>query len=370
MDFIVNVLWYTVPFIVVLSILIFVHEYGHYIVARWCGVKIEEFSLGFGKTLFSRTDKHKTIWKVCAVPFGGYVKMYGDEDASSKSDIKKLKKMTKKQKAVAFPFKKLHQRFAIVLAGPAFNYIFAVLCFVFLFMTFGEQYTKPIVSEVVSESSAEMAGLKSGDTVLVYDGEKIEKFEDIKRISSLNYGKAMPIKVSRDGEVLDLELTPKTLDITNRFGDVQKEGVIGIVSVEIEFVKHGNPLVAVNQSFKACNDIITGTLQAIGQIIMGNRSGKEMGGPLKIAKLSKDFASQGFAALIFFIGVLSVNLALINLFPIPVLDGGHLLFYAIEAVIRRPVPEKIQEVCFKIGLGLILTLAVVITFNDIVTMFF
>jgi regulator of sigma E protease len=370
MDFIVNALWYIVPFVLVLSILIFVHEFGHYIVARWCGVKIEEFSLGFGKKLFSRTDKSGTVWKVCAVPFGGYVKMFGDEDASSKADTKKLKKMTKKEQAVAFPFKKLHQRFAIVFAGPFFNYIFAVLCFILLFMTYGEQYTKPIISEVLSESAAEMAGIEVGDEVLVYNGEEIEKFEDIKRISSLNYAKTMPITINRGGKTIELEVTPKEMEISNRFGDVEKTGLMGVMSIDIAFIKHGNPVIAVKQSFKACNDLMAGTLQALGQIIMGTRSGTELGGPLKIAKLSKDFAEKGVPALIYFIAVLSVNLGLINLFPIPVLDGGHLLFYIIEGVVRRPVPEKVQEWCFKGGLAFILTLAVIITFNDVMSMFF
>ncbi len=365
MEFLIETFWYVVPFILVLSILIFVHEFGHYIVAKLNKVKIEEFSLGFGKKLFSRTDKAGTVWKVCAIPFGGYVKMFGDDSAASTPDNEKLKKMTKAEKAVAFQHKKLYQRFSIVLAGPAFNYLFAVLCFILLFMTFGEQFTKPVISEVRVESAAERAGLKVGDNVLYFNSEKIEKFEDIKRISSLNFGKEMPIIVERNGEEVFLKIIPETMELTNRFGETHKEGIIGVLSTEMEFIKHHNPLNAISQSFKYCNQVMAGTLQALGQMINGTRSGKELGGPLKIAKLSKDFAEQGIASLVYFIGILSVNLALINLFPIPVLDGGHLLFYIIEAVVRRPVPEKIQTICFKVGLALILTLAVVITFNDI-----
>lgn len=365
MDFLISSFWYLIPFLVVLSILIFVHEWGHYLVAKWCGVKIEEFSLGFGKKLCSKTDKSGTVWKICAIPFGGYVKMFGDSDGASTPDNKKLKKMTKAEKKVAFQYKKIYQRFAIVFAGPLFNYLFAVLCFVFLFMTFGEQFTKPIISEIKMDSPAYVAGIETGDNVVSFDNQIVEKFEDIKRIASLNFGKTMPITVDRNGELLDLEITPKTVESVSRFGEVHKEGIIGVLSVEVEFIKHKNPITAVSKSFKSCNQIMAGTLKALGQIITGTRSGAELGGPIKIAKLSKDFAEQGFAALIYFIAILSVNLALINLFPIPVLDGGHLLFFIIEGIIRKPVNEKIQEVCFKVGLALILTLAIVITFNDI-----
>jgi regulator of sigma E protease len=365
MDFLVSLFWYTVPFIVVLSILIFVHEFGHYIVAKWCGVKIEEFSMGFGKKLCSRTDKSGTVWKICAVPFGGYVKMFGDADGASTPDNKKLKKMSKKEKALSFQHKKVYQRFAIVLAGPAFNYFFAVLCFILLFMVWGEQFSKPTISEVRKDSAAYSAGIEVGDNVVSFGGQEVEKFEDIKRIASLNFGKTMSITVERNSEAIELEITPETIESVSRFGEVHKEGVIGVLSTEIEFVKYGNPLRAISQSFKYSNQMITGTLQALGQMIMGTRSGAELGGPLKIAKLSKDFASQGVASLIYFIGVLSVNLALINMFPIPVLDGGHLLFFAIEGVVRRPVPEKVQDILYKIGLYFLLTFAVVITFNDL-----
>jgi len=365
MEFLSNVFWYTVPFIVILSILIFVHEYGHYIIARWCGVKIEEFSLGFGKKLASKIDKHGTVWKICAVPFGGYVKMFGDSDGASTPDNAKLKKMTKAQKAVAFQYKKLYQRFAIVFAGPAFNYIFAVFCFAVLFMAYGEQSTKPIVSDMKADSPAVEAGLQVGDDIISFNGQNIEKFEDVQRIASLNFEKEMPIVVKRNNEKISLKITPDLKESKNRFGEVSKRGMIGIYSNEVEFIRHSNPLVATEHAFKYSNQIITGTLQALGQMIMGTRSGDELGGPLKIAKLSKDFATQGFAAFLFFIGLLSVNLCLINLFPIPVLDGGHLLFYIIEALIRRPVPEKAQEICFKAGFYIIIAFAIFVTFNDV-----
>lgn len=365
MQFLLSLFDYIIPFIVVLSVLIFVHEFGHYIVAKWCGVKIEEFSLGFGKKLISKFDKSGTEWKICAVPFGGYVKMFGDSDGSSKPDEEKIKKMTEEEKKVAFPYKKLYQKSAIVFAGPFFNYVFAILCFIFLFMTYGEQFTKPIVSEVKENSAASISGLEINDEILEFNGVKVEKFEDVQAISSLNFDKEMPISVRRGEEIVNLQITPKAETIKNIFGTEEKRGLIGIISYDVSFVRHSNVFVAVGRSFKNANKIMLGTLEAVGQMITGQRSSAELGGPLKIAKLSKDFAKQGIASLIYFISILSLNLGLINLFPIPVLDGGHLFFFGVEAIIRKPVNPKVQDILFKIGMGLILTLAVFITFNDL-----
>jgi regulator of sigma E protease len=365
MQFLLSSLEYIIPFILVLSVLIFVHEVGHYIVAKWCGVKIEEFSLGFGKKLISRFDKSGTEWKICAVPFGGYVKMFGDSDGSSKPDDEKIKNMTEEEKEVSFPYKKLYQKSAIVFAGPFFNYIFAIMCFLFLFMTYGEQFTKPIVSEIKADSAASISGLQINDEIVEFNGDKIEKFEDVQAIASLNFEKEMPISVKRGEDIINLYITPKAETIKNIFGTEEKRGLIGIISYDVSFIRHSNIFIAISRAFENANKIMLGTLKAVGQMITGQRSSAELGGPLKIAKLSKDFASRGAASLIYFISVLSLNLGLINLFPVPVLDGGHLLFFGIEALIRKPVNAKIQDVLFKIGMGLILILAIFITFNDL-----
>ena len=365
MNFLISVGWYIIPFVLVLSVLIFVHEFGHYIVAKWCKVKVEEFSLGFGKKLFSRIDKSGTEWKVCAIPFGGYVKMFGDADAASTPDFEKIEIMSDEAKAMSFQHKKVHQKMAIIFAGPFFNYLFAILLFVLLFMTFGQKFTSPFISKVQVDSPAEKAGIQVGDEIVFLDGKMIEKFEDIKVIVGINFNKTMDVIVNRNGQSLELEVTPQAKDVESVGGQKQKTGYIGIFSEEIAVKRYKNPIKAFSQAVKISNDMIWATLKALGQIIVGTRSGDELGGPIKIAQLSKDFASAGVSSLIFFIAVLSVNLALINLFPIPVLDGGHLLFYFIELLIRKPVNQKVQTICYKVGMFFIIGLAIIITINDV-----
>mgnify|MGYP006421213199 CR=1 FL=1 len=351
-----------IAFLVVLSILVFVHEFGHYYVARLNGVRIEVFSIGFGPEVFGVTDRAGTRWKFSAVPLGGYVKMFGDANAASQpgdaGDI------PADQRDQAFPCKRLGQRAAIVAAGPAANFLFAIVALAGLFAIVGQPYTPPVVGEVVEESAAAEAGLKPGDRIVSLSGKSINRFEEIKRIVALNPDEQLSLVVKRDGGRVPLTAVPKRTEVTDRVGNTHSIGRLGIRVTGVAF-RRPDPLTAVWSAGKETLALTTGTLQAVGQIISGSRSTDELGGPIRIAQLSGEVADTGISNLISFMAVLSINLGLINLFPIPMLDGGHLLFYGIEAVRGRPLGERTQEYGFRIGLALVLTLMLFVTWNDL-----
>lgn len=358
-------LGYIIPFILVLSLVVFVHEFGHYWVARRCGVRIETFSIGFGKEIFGWNDKHGTRWKVSWLPLGGYVKMFGDADATSSRPDETVQTLTEAEKAETFYHKTLGQRFAIVLAGPAFNYLFAIVALIILFMVSGQPYTAPVVDTVVENSPAAKVGLTLGDRVLEIDGQPTDRFEDIKRIISLNQGTPVVVKYERAGQVADVTVTPEVVQMTDRLGGEHKLGRLGITSHALDHRQLGF-LTAVQQSGLEAWHLTTGTLQAVGQMILGVRGTEELGGPLRIAEMSGKVAKEGAAALFWFAAVISLNLGLINLFPIPLLDGGNLMFYAIEFVRRKALSEAAQEIGARIGLFLVLSLMVFATWNDLV----
>ena len=353
-------------FLVVLTILVFVHELGHYLIARRNGVRVEIFSIGFGPEIFGWHDRAGTRWKLSAVPLGGYVKMFGDSDASSAMPASGLPFMTEEERRVSFHHKRLGQRAAIVAAGPAANFLFAIVLFTALFATVGQPFTPPDVGQVKPGSAAEQAGIKPGDLITRIDGSPIERFEQVQQIVRLNPGVPMTMTVKRDGSDFDLTVTPQLTEITDNFGSKHRIGLLGIGrSGGMEYVRHSPPVAAWRAVAETWN-LTTGTLQAVGQMIIGARTTDELGGPIRIAQMSGEVASVGLVALIGFMAILSVNLGLINLFPIPVLDGGHLLFYAAEAVRGRPLGQRAQEYGFRIGLALVLTLMVFATWNDIV----
>jgi len=357
-------LGYVFWFLVVLTVLVFVHEFGHYLVARWNSVRVEVFSIGFGPELFGWNDRAGTRWKVSAIPLGGYVKMFGDADPASmpSSDVHE---MTPEERAVAFHHKRLPQRAAIVAAGPVANFIFAIVALAGLFATVGQPFTPPQVGTVQAGSAAAAAGIQPGDVVASIDGQAIERFEDVQRIVRLDPGRAMSLVVHRGDKDLTLSVTPKLSEVTDRFGNKHQYGLLGIVGQGVKYVRYG-PVAAVGRAVGETADIVTGTLQAVWQMIIGARSTDELGGPLRIAQMSGEVAQYGFSAILPFMAVLSINLGLINLFPIPVLDGGHLLFYAAEALRGRPLGHRAQEYGFRFGLALVLTLMVFATWNDLV----
>lgn len=359
-----------VPFIIALSVLVFIHEYGHYIVAKMNGVAVDAFSIGFGPELFGWNDKSGTRWKVAALPLGGYVKMRGDTNAASapigEADL------TEEEKAIAFPYKRLGQRAAIVAAGPIFNFLFAIILIAGIYMTAGQSYIQPVIDHIVEDSAAEAAGFKIDDRIVKMNGTKIYRFKDIKRQVGLNTGTPINIVFERDGQQMTKTVTPKAKMIE---GDklVKSVMLLGISAEQEEFNKLG-PMEAVGAAIRETGMMVVDIFRALGQIIRGERSFKELGGPVKIAQISGSVADAGveqktWVPFLMLMAMLSVNLGLINLFPIPALDGGHLLFYAYEAVFRKPMSPKMQEIGATAGVGLILTLIVVITWNDMVALF-
>ncbi len=352
------------PFLIVLTVLVFVHELGHYLSARRNGVKVQIFSIGFGPELFGWTDRAGTRWKFSLIPIGGYVKMFGDADPSSMPSGS-IEEMTEEEKAVSFFHKRLLQRVEIVAAGPAANFLFAIVVLAVFFMTVGQPFTPADIGVVVPNSAAERAGIQQKDTILAIDGKPIERFEDIQQIVGLNSGEPMQVLVRRDGHDLTLSATPSVIEETDVFGNVHRIGRLGITRKGTEFVRR-DPVSALWRAADETWNMAAGTLQALGQMVTGARTTDELGGPIRIAQMSGVVAEGGPNSVIWFMAVLSVNLGLINLFPIPILDGGHLMFYAAEAIRGRPLGQRAQEYGFRVGLALVLTVMVFATWNDLV----
>jgi len=355
---------YGLPFLAILTVLVFVHELGHYLIARLNGVRVEVFSIGFGPELFGWTDKAKTRWKFSLIPLGGYVKMFGDADAASRPDSG-ISELSEEDRAEAFPYKRLGQRAWIVAAGPIANFLFAILLMAGVYMAVGQPFTPAAVGKVIPGSAAEQAGLQPGDRILEIDGTRIQSFQDIQLIVSLGLDEAIDIVVLRDGTEIALTAKPILVEITDDFGNQQKVGRLGISHSGVELVQHG-PLSALWRATEKTGAYTVGILKAVGQMIAGDRSATELGGPLRIAKMSGQVAEYGWGSVVQLMWALSISLGLINLFPIPILDGGHLLFYGIEALRGRPLGERAQEYGFRIGLALVLSLMVFATWNDIV----
>lgn len=363
-----NILYYVASFLAIISVIVFIHEYGHYIIARLCGVRIEEFSIGFGKEIWGRNDSHGTRWKVSMLPVGGFVKMFGDADPASSPDRDKIDHMSDEEKKVSFMHKSLWRKASIVVAGPAANFILAIIIFAGFFIAFGRPMTPPVVGNVMEGSAAAEAGLKTNDRVLKIDGTEIELFSDIQRIIRMHTDGEVDLLILRDGREIDVKMTPRMQESKDIFGNKVKIPLLGISSGTVEY-KALSPAealpAAINESIEMCAD----TMRAMGQMITGHRSVSELGGPIKIAQYSGQSMRQGASAVIWFMAVLSLNLGLINLFPIPMLDGGHLLFYMVEAVRGRPLAEKFQDYAFKFGFGLIICLMAFTTINDVAHLF-
>ncbi len=364
MEFLGGVWDYVVPFLVILTVLVFVHEMGHYLVARRNGVRVEVFSIGFGREIFGWTDSAGTRWKFSLIPLGGYVKMFGDSNVTG-AGAGATAGMTPEEREVSFLHKRLGQRSAIVFAGPLANYVFAIIVLTGLFAFYGQPFTPAVVGTVQPESAAAEAGIKPGDRIVGIDGSRIERFEDVRQIVAMSPEVTMTIVVERNGAEVSLRATPRRTVLTDNFGNEHEIGLLGVTRRGVEFVRH-DPLTAVWRSVKETMSITSATFKAIGQMFAGTRATKELGGPLRIAQMSGQMAQGGFYTFLWFMGVLSLHLCLINLFPVPMLDGGHLLFYGIEAIRGKPLGEQAQEYGFRIGLALVLTLMLFVTWNDLV----
>ena len=351
---------YIILFLVVLTILVFVHELGHYLVARRNGVLVEVFSIGFGPEIYGWNDKAGTRWKIGAFPLGGYVKMFGDSETVEEGEEERP--LTPEEEAVSFHHKRLGQRVAIVLAGPLANFAFAIVVIAVLFSTAGNPVTLAAVGEVQPGSAAVEAGLEVGDRIVAIDGQTITSFEDLRGVISINPEVDLELVIVRDNAELTLWATPK------RHGSGDTE--IGLLGVRPDLEQIGyerqNPLKATWMAVEWSATLTGRILSYLGQVIGGSRGTDELGGPLRIAQMSGQMAQGGLISLISFLAALSINLGLINLFPIPMLDGGHLVYYAAEAVRGRPLGPKAQEYGFRFGLVLVLLLMVLATWNDLV----
>ncbi len=444
-----NVWLYGGSFILVLSILVIVHEWGHYAMARACGVRVEEFAVGMGPEIWGRTARDGTRWKICALPIGGYVKMFGDTDPAGGGKTEQVGKgsearlMTPDERRQAFFSKTVGQRAAIVAAGPAINFIFAILLLASLFVTQGREVVPPMIAGIHVGSAADQAGLQPGDRILSVNDQDISSFDELRRIVTLALDTPLTLTIERQGQIQTITATPKRLLAEDRFGFKHERGYLGALAPnngfdlkaiaavsgektgensgktrELLTAKIGqgsfvltingitdmdqvrvDPTWVSNQGLKdplsktynvfspaqgetkeykkygllSCVGmaiyqtyrISVDSLGALGQMVIGVRSPTELGGVIRIGTLAGDMATMGLIALITFTALLSINLGLINLFPIPLLDGGHLMFYAIEAVLGRPLPDRAQEYAFRFGLVFLVFLMVFSNLNDI-----
>jgi regulator of sigma E protease len=363
-----GVLAYLVPFLFVLTLVVFFHELGHFLVARRCGVRVLVFSIGFGPELFGFNDRHGTRWKLSAIPLGGYVKFFGDENAASVPDQAALAAMSEEERRHSFIHQPVARRAAIVVAGPLANFLLAIAIFAALFMIFGKPSTSPRVDAVQPGSAAEAAGFKPGDMVLTIDGRPIESFPDMQQVVSTSAGETLTFEVDRGGVKVTLKATPTLRESKDRFGNVHRIGVLGITrspSPDDTHFQPVGPLKAVELGAQRTWFVVDRTLSYIGGVISGREAADQLGGPIRIAQVSGQVATEGLPSLFSLAAVLSVSIGLLNLFPVPLLDGGHLLFYGIEAVRGKPLSERAQEVGFRIGLAIVVMLMIFATYNDL-----
>ncbi len=363
-----NFFYYVVPFIVVLGILVFVHEFGHFIVARACGVEVSAFSIGFGKELWGRRDKHGTYWKISAVPLGGYCQFLGDGDASS-SSTQNLNELSDAQKKRAFAFQNPFKKLAIVLAGPGFNYLLALLIYFVLFASFGKFNIPPVIGEVMEGSLAQSLGLQKDDRIININGHDVAEFSDISREVLMAADHKILLSVRRNGKELHFDGILTELENAQKDGEVKKQYMLGIKSVGAVELTHQR--LSLPQAFVSAAsevwDVTAMTLRGLSQMITGVRSSEDVGGIIRIAEMSGDITkNESFLDFVTFLALLSINLGLINLFPIPVLDGGHVVIFILEILTGREIKEQIKDYLFKAGFMLLLALMIFATWNDIV----
>ena len=352
-----------VAFVAVIGPLVFVHELGHYLVGRWCGVKAEAFSIGFGPEIAAWVDRRGTRWRLGALPLGGYVRFKGDMNAASQTDPRWLE-MPAAERAESFPAKPLWQRAAIVAAGPAINFLFAIAILATFALVHGESRTPAVAGHVQPGSAADAAGILAGDRIVSLNGRAMTTFDDIRLFAQIRPGEPVTILIDRQGKLIEKQGKVGAVEENDGFGNRFRLGRLGIAPGEpviepVSLVRA--PVVAIERT----GQIIRTMVETLGQIVGGGRSVKELGGPLKIAEVSGQAATLGVESFVFFMALISINLGFINLLPIPMLDGGHLLFYGVEAIQRRPVSPQVQEWAYRSGLAVLLAMMVLATFNDL-----
>ncbi|MEI9403117.1 RIP metalloprotease RseP [Mesorhizobium argentiipisi] len=358
-----------VPFLFVLTVVVFVHEMGHYLIGRWCGIGVKAFSIGFGPELFGFYDRRGTRWKLCAIPLGGYVKFVGDMNAtSSQPSTEELESLTEAEREVAFHTQPIWKRAATVVAGPLFNFLLTIAVFAVLFSLYGRPVLEPTVAEVTAGSPAQRAGIQPGDRFVRVDGSNVETFADVQRLVSGRAGDAITFTMLRDGKEIDVTATPQPMEQQDALGNKVKVAVIGVVNNAelgqprlISYTPAGAVVAAVEET----GHVIERTGQFLQRFALGREDKCQLGGPIKIAKMSGQAAKLGFEWLVQLVAFLSVGIGFLNLLPIPPLDGGHLLFYGVEAVIRRPVSERMMEMAYRTGLFLVLGFMGFVFWNDL-----
>lgn len=369
MSLLLDNLQYTIPtFLFLLTLLVFVHEMGHYLVGRWSGIRIVAFSVGFGPELFGWTDRHGTRWKFCAIPLGGYVKFFGDEDAASTPDYRRLESIRPEERARTFLGASLWKRAATVAAGPIANFLLAIAIFAVLFSIYGRAVADPVVAFVAPGSAAEKAGVLPGDRLISIDGKRIATFDDVRRYVSVRPDLPIEVRIDRAGAEVDLDMVPQRTESVDPLGNKVEEGKIGIGTNQEAGnfrVETYGPLEAVGQGALQSWRIVTGTFDYLSNLFVGRMNADQVGGPIRIAQMSGQMAKLGIAEVLNFAAVLSVSIGLLNLMPVPVLDGGHLMFYAVEALRGKPVGPAAQELAFRIGFAMVLMLTVFAAWNDI-----
>jgi regulator of sigma E protease len=365
-----TLLGYLLPFLFVLTVVVFVHELGHFLVARWCRVGIKAFSIGFGPEIVGFTDRHGTRWKISWIPLGGYVKFIDDENAASAGGGRRtLEQLSPEERKRSFQSKSLAQRAAVVAAGPIANFLLAIVVFTAIFGVFGERVTAAKVDIVNPGSAAEKAGFLPGDRVISIDGSAIETFGEMQRIVAMSPDQPLHFVVDRGGKMIDITVTPELKTFTDRFGNTMRMGLLGIqrnAAPEEWTLKRHDPVTAFVMALKETYFVISRSLGYLYDVVTGRESADQFGGPIRIAQVSGQVATAGFLALLNLCAIISVSIGLINLFPIPMLDGGHLLFYGIEGLRGRPLSEGTQEVGFRIGLAFVLMLMIFATWNDLI----
>jgi regulator of sigma E protease len=363
-----GVLLTILQFLVVLTIVVFVHEFGHFIVARWCGVTVKTFSIGFGKEIFGFTDRKGTRWRFAWIPLGGYVKFVDDENVASQPSPEALERMSAAEREGAFQAKPLWQRAVVVAAGPAANFLLAVMVYAAVNLTFGVRTITPTVGAVKDGMPAAAAGIKPGDVITSVDSWTVEGFEDIQRIVGINAGRPLRFGIDRGGEKLSIEVTPEVHEQPDTFGGTFRRGLIGISPSTVagyQEAKSVGPIEALRLGVRETYTNIAHTLQGIADIVTQRQAADQMGGPILMAQVTAKVAEGGIEPLLRWIAFISANIGFLNLLPIPVLDGGHLVYYAIEGVLRRPMSRRMQEIGFQIGVALVLMLMVYVNLNDL-----
>jgi regulator of sigma E protease len=364
-----SIVTWIVPFLFVLGVVVFVHEMGHFLVARYFGVAVDAFSIGFGPELVGFDDRHGTRWRLAAIPLGGYVKFRGDENAASMPSREDLERLSPEERAGNFHAKPVAQRAAVVAAGPIANFILAIIILTFWFMFVGKPILEPRVETVEPGSAAAAAGIKPGDVIVGIGGSRVQSFDEVQRIVMLNADTELDVIIQRDGQEVPLKATPRLKETKDRFGNVMKIGLLGIGRPtqpdDIRVVRY-DPVSAFGVSLSETWFWMKQPIVFIQKLTTGQADADQLGGPIRIAQLSREVASVSILELFRWIAIISINIGLLNLFPIPLLDGGHLLFYGIEAIRGRPLSERTLEIGFRIGFALVIMLMIFATRNDVI----